>query len=112
MLEGLFNLVIQIFMWLVGLIGSIIIYPIQALLVTIFPNLGQAVTVINNFFSQYLFPVIGFVKELFLELSCCPRWLWSIFITFIFARWAIAPTIRAIKLVINIWKIKSGGKTE
>lgn len=38
MLEAIFNFIIQLFFWLIGLIGSIVIYPVQALLVTIIPR--------------------------------------------------------------------------
>lgn len=111
MLEALFNFIIEIFFWLVGVVGSLIIYPVQALIVTIFPGLGDFIGTTLGFFNTYLFPMLSFVKELFLDLSCLPRPLFSIFITFILARWALAPAIRSIKLILNIWKLKSGGDT-
>lgn len=52
------------------------------------------------------------MKELVLDISCLPRPLWSLFIAFLFARWGIAPAVRSIKLMINIWKLKSGGVTK
>lgn len=59
-----------------------------------------------------VFPMISFVKEFFLDLTCLPRPLFSILITFMLARWAIAPAVRSVKLIINIWKLKSGGATK
>lgn len=112
MLEALFDFIVNAFFWLVGIIGSIVIYPVQALLVSIFPGIGDFIVNVLGFFNTYLFPMLSFVKELFLDLSCCPRGLFSIFITFVLARWAIAPAIRSIKLIVNIWKLKSGGSTE
>lgn len=112
MLEALFDFIINLFFWLVGLIGSIVIYPVQAILVTIIPGLGDYIGIILGFFNNTLFPMLSFVKELFLDLTCCPRPLFSIFITFILARWAIAPAIRSVKLFLNIWKLKSGGVTK
>lgn len=112
MLEALFDFIINLFFWLVGIIGSIVIYPVQAILVTIIPGIGDFTGTVLGFFNTYLWPMVSFVKELFLDLSCCPRGLFSIFITFILARWAIAPAIRSIKLIINIWKLKSGGVTK
>lgn len=112
MLEALFNFIIQLFFWLIGLIGSIIIYPVQALLVTIIPGLGDFVGLTLGFFNTYIWNYLSFMKELVLDVSCLPRPLWSLFIAFIFARWGIAPAVRSIKLMINIWKLKSGGSTK
>ena len=82
MIEALFNFILDLFFWLVGVIGSIVIYPVQALLVTIFPELGDFISVVLGFFNNQLFPMVSFVKDLFLDLTCCPRALFSIFITF------------------------------
>lgn len=112
MLEAVFNFIINLFFWLIGLVGSLIIYPIQAILVTIIPGLGEFIGTTLGFFTNLVFPMISFVKEIFLDLTCLPRGLFSILITFIFARWGIAPAVRSIKLLINIWKLKSGGATK
>lgn len=112
MIEAIFNFIINIFFWLIGLIGSIVIYPIQAILVTIIPGLGEFISITLGFFNTYIWKYLSFIKELILDVSCLPRGLWAIFIVFIIARWGIAPTVRGIKLVINIWKLKSGGATK
>lgn len=112
MLESLFNFILKIFFWLIGLIGSIVIYPVQALLVTVVPSLGEYLQSFLNWTATDVFPMLSFVKELFLQISCCPRPLFLLLINTLFARWLLAPAIRSIMLIINIWKIKSGGKTE
>lgn len=112
MLEAIFNFIIQLFFWLIGLIGSIVIYPVQAILVTIIPGLGEFIGLTLGFFNTYVWNYLSFMKELVLDVSCLPRPLWSLFIAFLFARWGIAPAIRSIKLMINIWKLKSGGSTK
>lgn len=111
MAQSLLNFVLDLFFWLVGLIGSIVIYPIQLILVSIFPEIGNFLTDVLSFFSDYVANMISFIKELFLEISCLPRELYLVLIIFIFARFAIAPAIRSIKLIVNIWKFKSGGDT-
>lgn len=111
MIEAIFNFLINLFFWLIGVIGSIIIYPIQAILVTIIPGLGEFIGTTLGFFNTYVWRYLSFMKELVLDVSCLPRPLWSIFIAFIIARWGIAPVVRSIKLIINIWKLKSGGAT-
>lgn len=112
MIEAIFNFLINLFFWLIGLIGSIIIYPIQALLVTIIPGLGEFIGTTLGFFNTYVWNYLSFMKELVLDVSCLPRGLWSIFVAFVIARWGIAPAVRSIKLIINIWKLKSGGSTK
>lgn len=108
MLEAIFNFILQLFFWLIGLIGSLIIYPIQAILVTLVPGIGEFISITLGFFNQYVWNYLSFIKELVLDVSCLPRGLWSVFIAFVFARWLIAPAVRSIKLIINIWKLKSG----
>lgn len=112
MIEALFQFIINIFFWLIGLIGSLLIYPIQILIVSIFPGLGEYVSILLTFLNEQFFPMLSFAKELILDLTCLPRPLFFILITFIITKWSIAPAIRTTKLIINIWKIKSGGKTE
>lgn len=49
MIEAIFNFLINVFFWLIGVIGSLIIYPIQALLVTIIPRFRRIYN-FNTFF--------------------------------------------------------------
>lgn len=109
MIEALFSSLMGFFFWLIGLIGSIVIYPIQLILVSVFPALGDYISGILTFLNNQFFPYLSFAKELLLDLTCLPRPLFSILVTFIIARWTIAPAIRSIKLILNIWKIKGGG---
>lgn len=112
MLDAIFNFILNLFFWLIGLIGSIVIFPIQVILVALVPNLGDYLSTFLSFFEESVFPMVSFCKELFIEISCCPRPLFILLVTTIFARWLIAPAIRSILLIINIWKLKSGGKTQ
>lgn len=112
MLEALFNFIIKLFFWLIGIIGSIIIYPIQLLLQSLIPGLSEFIGITLGFFNTYVWYYLSFIKELILDVSCLPRAMWSIFVIFTIARWGIAPAVRSIKLLINIWKVKSGGDTK
>lgn len=111
MIEALFNFIIKLIFWLFGVLGSIIIYPVQVLIVSLIPSLGDFLVTIQNWLTTSIFPMLSFCKEAILDITCCPRPLFSILITFILARWAIAPAIRGIKLMINLWKLAKGGKT-
>lgn len=111
MLTAIFNFIIKIFFWLCGLVGSIVIYPIQLIIVTLFPTIGDFIVVTLNFFNTQLFPFVSFAKELFLDVSNLPRPLFSILVTFILARWAIAPAVKSIILIINTYRLLKGGMT-
>lgn len=111
MLEALFNFIIKLFFWIMGIIGSIIIYPIQALIVTIIPQMGEYVAIALNFFSTQVFPMMSFAKELFLDYSCMPRPVFALLVTFLITKWAIAPAIRSILFIINVFRLYKGGIT-
>lgn len=108
MLEALFNFIISAFMWLIGVVGSIVIYPLQLLIVSIFPTLGNFVSVCLDFFTDYFFPIVSFIKEWILIMTGIPRELYLIFVGIIIARWTIAPAVRSIRFIINMWKVWKG----
>lgn len=62
MLEAIFNFIINLFFWLIGLIGSIVIYPVQALLVTIIPRTWRFYR-FNPWIFQYLCMELYFIYE-------------------------------------------------
>lgn len=111
MLTSLFNFIIKIFFWICGLLGSIIIYPIQLLIVTIFPSIGELISTTLTFFNNQFFPFLSFAKEMFLDLTCLPRPIFSILLTFLLTKWAIAPAIRSLIFVINMYRLMRGGMT-
>jgi len=107
-LSSILGFVIQLFLWLLGVIASLIVYPIQALLVTAFPSLGAFLSTVSGYFTNELFPMISFIKEIFLGITCFPRSLWNIIIGILIFRIGVVPSIRFIKTVLNIIKIKNG----
>lgn len=111
MLEAIFNFFIKIFFWLCGIIGTLILYPIQALVVTIFPSIGDLISTTLNFFNNHFFPVLSFAKEFFLDVTCLPRPIFALFITFLLTKWLLAPAIRSIIFLINMWNLLHGGLT-
>lgn len=108
MIEALFNFIIQAFFWLLGVIGSLIIYPLQLIIVSIFPTLGQYIGVTINFFKETLFPMVSFVKDFVLIMTCVPRDVYLVFIGVVIARWTIGPAVRSIRFLINMWKVWKG----
>lgn len=111
MLTAIFNFIIQVFFWLCGVIGSIIIFPIQLIIVGIIPGMGDAIATTLNFFNNQVFPMLSFVKEFVLDLSCMPRPVFALLTTFLLTKWAIAPAIRSIIFIINTYRLFRGGVT-
>lgn len=107
-LSSILGFIIQLFFWLLGLIASLILYPIQALLVTAFPELGEFLATALLYLTDSVFPMIGFIKDVVLGTTCLPVTLWNLLIGIFVFRVGVVPAIRFIKLVINLWKIKSG----
>lgn len=112
MIEALFNGFIKIFFWLIKTVGSIILYPIQALLITVFPALGNVIGTLISFFDTYVFPTLSFFRTWVQQIACLDNTVWLIFVAFLILRWAIAPSIRTIKLVLNLFKITKGGTSK
>lgn len=111
MLTAIFNFIIQVFFWLCGVIGSIIIFPIQLIIVGIIPGMGDAIASTLNFFTNQVFPMLSFVKEFVLDLSCMPRPIFALLTTFLLTKWAIAPAVRSIIFIINTYRLFRGGVT-
>ena len=112
MIEALFNGFIKIFFWLIKTIGSIVLYPIQALLVTVFPSLGNVIGTLTAFLDTYIFPTLSFFRTWIQQIACLDNTVWLIFVSFLILRWTIAPSIRAIKLILNLFKITKGGNAK
>lgn len=112
MLQAIFNFLIDFFFFLIKLIVGIPLGLIQVILVTLIPAVRDFISIVNGFFNTYVWNYLSFLKELVLDVSCLPRGLWSSFVGFMVARWVAAPGIRAIKLIVNSWKITHGGDTK
>lgn len=107
-LSSLLSFIIKFFMWVLSFIASLVIYPIQAIIVTAFPGIGWALSEIMTFLTNSLFPMIGFIRTVFLGVTCCPPELWDALIGILIFRLAVAPSLRFIITVVNIWRFKNG----
>lgn len=107
-LNGILSFIIKFFFWIIGLIASLVIYPIQAVLVTAFPSLGQYLVDILNFFHSSIFPMISFCRECFLSVTCLPRPLFTATIGIFVFRYTIIPVIRSIVAFVNVYYVARG----
>ena len=69
MFTALFNFLLKILFWLLGVIGSIIVYPVQVLLTSIIPGFNDFITILIDFMDDVALPMISFVKEIALDIT-------------------------------------------
>lgn len=104
---SLFGSIIEIFFWLLGIIVSLFVYPIQLIIVTAFPDVGNYLTTVVDYFTDDVFPMISFVKEVVLGITCIPHALWDLIIGILLFKVGVVPLIVTIKTAMNAWRIKN-----
>lgn len=107
-LTGLLYAIVNIVLKLLGWIAGIILYPIQVIVVSLFPGLGQALAGVLTYCNNDLFPTIAFIREVFLGVTQLPSSLYLLFIGIFISKFALIPSIVAIKQIVNVWRLKSG----
>lgn len=109
MLNGLVEIVLNVFFAIAGLISSIIISPILLLLEPLFPNLDSYLDIAMSFFGRFCNGV-AFAKEVFLNITGYPRALFVILVTYIFARLAFMVSKRVFLFIYNMYSVVRGTK--
>ena len=61
-----------------------------------------------TYLTNQVFPMISFVKDVMLGITCLPFSLWNLLIGILVFRITCVPAVRFIKLVINLWRIRAG----
>lgn len=107
-LNGILSFIIKFFIWLITLIASLVIYPIQALLVTAFPTLGEYLVTLLNWFTGSVFPYISFIKQVFLEITCLPQPIFTAIVGIFIFRYTVAPALRGIYMLVNTYFLARG----
>lgn len=108
MLRSLFNGLIALLFRLAGILGSVLIYPLQLLLVTIFPNFGDFSAEVLNFLIYKVFVVVSWLKGLFLNLTGFPSTLFQLLVFEISLYLSLAVSIRSLFLVYRIYLLLRG----
>lgn len=108
MVKALFNGLISLLLGLAGILGSIIIYPLQLLLVSIFPNFGDFTATVINFFTTKVFVVVAWIKGLFLNLTGFPVTLFQILVFEVTLYLSLAVSIRSLFLIYRLYLLIRG----
>lgn len=110
MVQAFFNGLLKFFLFIANLIGTIFIYPLQALVVTLVPSVADYLSDISDFFTNSVFPTICFLKRLFLNVTCCPPVLFSLLVSTFFGFLTIALVFRVFVLLYRIYFLVRGTK--
>lgn len=108
MVQALLNGIIFLFIRIIGVLGSIIIYPLQLIVVQLFPSLGEFSAEALNWIIQNIFPVICFLKHFFLGLTGFPEELWSLLVAELFLWFSLAISVRSLMLVYRLYLFFKG----
>lgn len=110
MVEALFNGLIKFFLFLINIVGSIFIYPIQAILVTLVPSVGDFLDTVLSFFNDSVFPFLCWLKQVLITITCCPPALFSLIISTFFLFLTISLLFRSFSLIYRIYFLVRGSK--
>lgn len=102
----LFSMIFKV----LAFIGNIILAPITLLINGMFPDMSSYIDNLENFFNDYVFRGIAFMRESFINLTHFPRALLSLGVAFILGVWGFRLATHAIKFILNLWSLfRKGG---
>lgn len=106
LLNGVVSLIFKVLIF----ISNLLLTPIITIVNNIFPSVDFSY--ITSLLNDYLVNYIGFFKTVFLNLSGVNVALFNTFILFFFTRLGLRVSVRAIKLIKNIWSLFRRGQTD
>lgn len=95
-------------MRLAGLLGSVIIYPLQLLLVAVFPSLGEYSALTISFFVEQVYPLLCWLKVGVIKLTGLPYELYQLLIGELVLYFGLAVSIRSLMLVYRLYLFLRG----
>lgn len=108
MAKALINGIIYLLMRLAGLLGSIIIYPLQLLFVNIFPSLGNFSALTISFFVEEVYPLLCWLKVGVIKLTGLPYELYQLIIGELVLYFGLAVSIRSLMLIYRLYLFLRG----
>lgn len=105
----LFEAIFSLFYNLVGLVTNILLFPIILLIKPIIPDISTYLSQAGDFFQDKVFLYVKFVRELFFNITGASRALFSVLISFWLGLLTLGISIRAYKLIKNIWSLLKKG---
>ena len=108
MIKALLSLIFSFFFWLAGIIGSILFYPLQLIIVTVFPTFGAYATSVVNFIVSEIYPLVTWIKHCLVNISGIPEEFWLLIV----ATWGFylsaGASVRVYMLISNIYAYVRG----
>lgn len=99
------QILINFLKWIITTLSSIFITPVVSLLTAAIPDLQIALSAISNFIVNYALPYINFAKEVFLNISCLPRSLFTLLVSYLLFKISLHAGIQIYKLIVKIWNL-------
>lgn len=110
MINNLLNGIIQLILNVLGFISGLILKPITALIIAIFPDLDNYIDTVITFLNDYAFKGLAFARECFFNITGASREIFALFINLFFLRIAIKYSLQAFYFIKNMWALYKGNQ--
>lgn len=110
MINNILNAIIQFILNVLGFLAGLIIKPITALIITIFPDMGTYADNVIDFLNDYAFKGLSFARECFFNLTGADRNIFALFINLFFLRITIKYSLQAFYFIKNMWALYKGNQ--
>lgn len=97
------NLLIKAVFTIITKLFSLILQPILAVVLVLFPDLSQIVSTILNFFNNYVFVYISFLVKMLEHLVFLPHWLITFLFDYYLIKYTIYITVQAVRFGIQVY---------
>lgn len=112
MINNILNGIIQLILNVLGFLAGLILKPITAVVMAIFPNLDKYVDIVIEFLNNYAFKGLAFARECFFNVTGASREIFAVFIGLFFLRITIKYSLQAFYFIKNIWSLYHGEDTK
>lgn len=118
MINSIVSTIFTLIFKVLAFIGNLILLPITLIINGtdgtngLFPNVSSYLETFQDFFNDYVFTGLAFIREVFFNLTHFPRALFSIGVGFILTLFSVRIGLYVIRFVINIWKFFRKGDTQ
>lgn len=108
MITNILNGIVSFILNVLGFIAGLILKPITALIIGVFPDMGEHIATITTFLNDYAFKGLAFAREIFFNLTGASREIFALFISLFFIRITIKYSLQAYKFIKNMWALFHG----
>jgi hypothetical protein len=109
MINVLFKAIFNLFFQLARAFVFVFTIPLYGFLEPLFPNLDNYMLAFNDFLEDYVFHGLAFAREVFINVTCMPRELFTLLVTLTFSFITLAFSLQPALFIANsIANVKKG----